>query len=259
MLLLLRRLLFCCLLVAMAQASAGEPVVIYLAGDSTLAAKLDAKRPETGWGEALPAYFGASARIDNRAQNGRSTRTFIAEGRWQAIVDTLRPGDFVLIEFGHNDASKEKVDRYTPPADYRANLASFVDKVRARRATPILLTPVARRKFAASGALVDTHGEYPRIVREVAAQKHVELIDMQRLSAAALLRLGAEPSRALFLQLEPGEHPNYPNGIEDDTHFSPRGAALMAELAVDAVRTQRLSLATYLKPTAAAPQPSTGK
>jgi len=259
MLLLLRRLLFCCLLVAMAQSSAGEPVVIYLAGDSTLAAKLDAKRPETGWGEALPAYFGASARIDNRAQNGRSTRTFIAEGRWQAIVDTLRPGDFVLIEFGHNDASKEKVGRYTPPADYRANLASFVDKVRACRATPILLTPVARRKFAASGALVDTHGEYPRIVREVAAQKHVELIDMQRLSAAALLRLGAEPSRALFLQLEPGEHPNYPNGIEDNTHFSPRGAALMAELAVDAMRMQRLSLATYLKPTADAPQPSTEK
>lgn len=253
MLSLLRGLLLCCLVIATAQVSAREPAVIYLAGDSTLAAKLDAKRPETGWGEALPQYFRDGVRIDNRAQNGRSTRTFIAEGRWQAIVDALRPGDFVLIEFGHNDASKEKVDRYTPPADYRSNLVRFVDEARAHQATPILLTPVARRKFDASGRLVDTHGEYPDIVRAVGIEKHIELIDMQRLSAAALVRLGAESSRALFLQLKPGEHPNYPKGIEDNTHFSPRGAALMAELAVDAMRTQKLSLTAYLKPTAPVP------
>src|SRR6267142_5180041 len=101
----------------------GEPVTIYLAGDSTMAQKLPEKRPETGWGEALQQFFVESrVRVENLAQNGRSTKTFIAENRWQALVDRLKKGDYVFIEFGHNDSSKEKTDRYTPPDEYRKNL-----------------------------------------------------------------------------------------------------------------------------------------
>jgi len=179
--------------------------------------------------------------------NGRSTRTFISEHRWQAIVDSTKRGDYVFIQFGHNDESPEKTDRYTPPADFRANLARMVTDVRAKGATPVLLTPVRRRKFDEAGQLVDTHGEYPDLVRSVAAQGEVALIDMHRSSGVALSRLGPDSSRALFLQLEPGENPNYPNGVEDNTHFRPRGADLMAQLAAADLRGALPSLAAHLR------------
>lgn len=229
-------------------ALAQEPVTLFLAGDSTMAAKRPEKRPETGWGEFLQQHFDARrVRVENRAQNGRSTRTFIAEGRWQAILDRLKAGDYVLIQFGHNDSSKEKTERYTPPEDYRANLARFVAEVRARRATPVLLTPVMRRRFDPQGRVRDSHGVYPNIVREVAAGHKVALIDMHRKSWQALARFGVEDSKLLFLQLAAGEHANYPQGVNDNTHFSPRGAALMAALVVEGIRERKLGLSKYMK------------
>jgi lysophospholipase L1-like esterase len=225
-----------------------EPLTVFLAGDSTMAAKRPEKRPETGWGEFLQQHFDERrVRIDNHAQNGRSTRTFLSENRWQTIVDKLKAGDYVFIQFGHNDASKEKGDRYTPPEDYRANLARFVREVRARRATPVLLTPVMRRRFDARGAFYDAHGEYPDIVRRVAAEERVALIDMHRKSEKLIVGYGVEESKKLFLQLKAGEHPNYPQGVDDNTHFSPRGAELVAALAVEGIREQRLGLSKFLK------------
>ena len=222
-------------------------VTIYLAGDSTMAQKLPEKRPETGWGEALQKYFREDkVRVENHAQNGRSTRTFISEKRWQAIIDKLKKGDYVFIQFGHNDESKDKVDRHTPPADYRRNLIDFVRDVRARKATPVLLTPVMRRRFDKDGVFFDTHGEYPDPVRAAAAETRVVLIDMHRQSETVLKQYGAEGSRKLFLQLAPGENPNYPKGIEDNTHFSPLGADVMARLVVEAIRELHLGLAKYL-------------
>lgn len=228
-----------------------EPRTVFLAGDSTMAQKLPEKRPETGWGEQLQKFFDESrVRIENHAQNGRSTRTFIAEGRWQAIVAKLKPGDYVLIQFGHNDESKEKVDRYTPPDDYRKNLVRFIADVREKKAMPILLTPVMRRRFDKQGIFQDTHGEYPDIVRSVAAEQKVALIDMHRKSERVLKQYGAEESRQLFLQLKPGENANYPQGVEDNTHFSPLGAEVMASLAVEGIKEQKIKLAKFLKKTA---------
>jgi lysophospholipase L1-like esterase len=225
-----------------------RPVTIWLAGDSTMAAKRPEKRPETGWGEALGAHFRRGrVRVANHAQNGRSTRTFIAEGRWQAIVDSLRAGDYVFIQFGHNDESPQKVDRYTPPDDFRRNLARFVSDVRARGATPVLFTPVSRRSFDSTGVLRETHGEYPDLVRRVAREAPAAIVDMDRLSMAALEGYGPERSRALFLQLEPGASANYPKGVEDNTHFSPAGAALMARLAVEGLRATGLPLVALLQ------------
>jgi lysophospholipase L1-like esterase len=229
-----------------------EPITVYLAGDSTMAQKLPEKRPETGWGEALQQFFDPrKVRVENHAQNGRSTRTFITENRWQAIVDKLKPGDYVFIEFGHNDESKEKTDRYTPPEEFRKNLTGFVADVRAKRATPVLLTPVMRRRFDSRGVFQDTHGEYPDITRAVAAEQKVALIDMHRKSERVLRQYGPEGSRKLFLQLKAGENPNYPQGVEDNTHFSPLGAEVMARLAVEGIREQRLGLAKYLTSAAA--------
>lgn len=240
-------LIFIFLMLMTSVAHAQQPIMVYLAGDSTMARKLPEKRPETGWGEALQQFFDEiKVGIDNHAQNGRSTRTFIEEKRWQAIVDKLNAGDYVFIQFGHNDASKEKVDRYTPPADYRRNLIMFVSEVRAKKAIPVLLTPVMRRRFDKDGQFLDSHGEYPDIVRAVAADNKVVLIDMHRKSEFVIKQYGVEASRKLFLQLKPDENPNYPKGIEDNTHFSPLGAGIMASLAVDGIREQKLNLAKYL-------------
>jgi lysophospholipase L1-like esterase len=223
-------------------------ITIYLAGDSTMAQKLPEKRPETGWGEMLGKFFQAGkVIIDNRAQNGRSTRTFISEGRWDDILKQLQSGDYVFVQFGHNDESKDKVDRYTPPADFRANLIRFVSDVRRKKAFPILFTPVMRRRFDKSGVLQDTHGEYPDIVRSVATEYQVPLIDLHRRSARVLAEYGPEGSRRLFLQLRPNENPNYPNGIEDNTHFNPLGAEVMAQLAVEGIKDLKLDIAKYLK------------
>ncbi|MBF6025286.1 rhamnogalacturonan acetylesterase [Lysobacter niastensis] len=231
------------------QVAHAAPVTIHLAGDSTMAEKLPEKRPETGWGEFLAAQFKpGTVTVDNRAKNGRSTRTFIEESRWQALLDATKPDDVVLIQFGHNDESVEKPDRYTPPADYARNLERFVHDVRARGATPVLLTPVARRRFDDAGRLLDSHGEYPAIVRALAARERVALVDLQRRSEAVLQESGADASMRLFLWLAPGANANYPNGVQDNTHFSPGGAQRIAEEFASALRGTDLPLKQSLKP-----------
>ena len=223
-------------------------VTIFMAGDSTMAIKQPDKRPETGWGEMFAKYFkNGTVRIENRAMNGRSTKTFISEGRWQSIIDDLKTGDYVLIQFGHNDESKDKGERYTPPADYRNNLIRFIADVKAKGGNPVLLTPVMRRKFDSSGNLVDTHGEYPDLVRAVANEHNVPLIDMHRDSEVLIKGYGVEGSRKLFLQLQPGENANYPKGIEDNTHFNPIGADEIAKLAVKGIKENKIGLRKYLK------------
>jgi lysophospholipase L1-like esterase len=229
--------------------TAKDPITVYLAGDSTMAQKQADKRPETGWGEFLQQHFdSAKVKIDNRAMNGRSTKTFISEGRWQAIVDGLKKADYVFIQFGHNDESKTKVERYTPPAEYQANLERMINDVLAKKGKPVLLTPVMRRSFDANGVFHDSHDPaYAAIVRALAKSKKVPLIDLGVSTEAMLKQYGAEPARQLFLQLKVGENPNYPQGIEDNTHFSPKGAELVAAQAVEAIKNAKLGLAKFLK------------
>ena len=236
------------LLFSIAAFAQDTPVTIFLAGDSTMAAKLREKRPETGWGEMLGQHFkDGTVRIENRAMNGRSTKTFISEGRWQEIIDDVKKGDLVFVQFGHNDESKDKGERYTPPEDYKKNLIRFVNEVRAKSGTPVLLTPVMRRRFDKDGKFYDTHGEYPGIVRDVARELGAPLIDMHKLSEAVIVKYGDEDSKKLFLQLKPGENANYPKGIEDNTHFSPLGAEEMAKLVVAGIGNAKLNLRKYLK------------
>ena len=152
----------------------------------------------------------------------------------------------MAIQFGHNDEVPSKTDRYTAPDAYRANLVRFVTETRARKATPLLLTPIERRKFDERGAAVKTHAEYAAIVREVAASMKVTLIDMSRESHDALARAGKDSSVALYLHVPKGTNVNYPEGVEDNTHFSPRGARTMSDLFVHAIREQRAGLAPLL-------------
>jgi lysophospholipase L1-like esterase len=232
----------CLLLLAFAWPQDKKTIRVYLIGDSTIARKDTRAYPETGWGMPFAHFFDAGVEVDNRAKNGRSTRTFLEEGLWKPVADKLEAGDYVLIQFGHNDEVKTKKS-YTTEAEFMANLKRYVDESRRKKALPVLLTPVARRLFDAAGTVVGTHEAYSGLVRQVAREQQVPLIDLDRQSQALLQRLGPETSKLLFLHLAPGEHPNYPKGKEDNTHFSELGARLMAQLVYADLKAQHLDLA----------------
>ncbi len=238
--------IICILLVGFTQIL-DEHVTIYMIGDSTMADKPTEDNPERGWGQMFPMFFDSTVTISNHAKNGRSTRTFLSENRWQPIVDMLKSNDYVIIQFGHNDQSKEKVDRYTPPEDYRNNLIKFVTETRQKNAQPILCTPIVRRRFDENGKFYDIHGVYPEIVRDVAAEYKVPLIDMHKKSEKLIVELGPDSSKQIFLWVERGKYSSLPDGKQDNTHFSEFGAIKMAELAAEGLREIKLDLAEHLK------------
>jgi lysophospholipase L1-like esterase len=219
-----------------------EKIRIYLVGDSTMSDKEVKAYPETGWGMPFAAFFNESVTVDNRAKNGRSTKSFIAEQRWQSIIDQLKEGDYVLIQFGHNDEVPSKTT-YTPEEQFAANLVRFITESKSKKAIPILITPVARRKFDASGHIEETHAIYAAIVRKVAEQQQVPLIDLDKESQQLLQQFGPDNSKLLFNYLAPGENPNYPEGKQDDTHFSELGARKMAEIVLADLRSLKLGIA----------------
>ncbi len=222
---------------------------LFLVGDSTMADKPDPAHPERGWGQLLPAFVRPTLLVDNRAANGRSTKSFREEGRWQAVLDALRPGDFVLIQFGHNDQKSTDPTRFAD-ADgaYRANLARFIREVRERGAKPLLATPIARRKWSAEGSLVDTHGEFPRVVREVAASEGAPLLDLLAATTNRWSTMGADLSRRDFLHFAAAAHPALPDGLADDTHLSEAGARAVARIAAGMLATADAALAQHLLP-----------
>jgi len=219
-----------------------KKIKVYLIGDSTMSIKDTKAYPETGWGMPFVYFFDSSVEVDNRAKNGRSTKTFISEGLWQPVANNLKEGDYVFIQFGHNDEVKTKKS-YATEEEYTANLKRFVKETRNKKAIPILLTSVARRNFNEAGKLVGTHDVYANLVRQVAKDQKVPLIDMDTKSQALLQQFGPENSKLLFLQLAPGEHPNYPEGKDDNTHFSELGARKMAQLVYAEIKNLNLDLA----------------
>lgn len=231
--------------IAMAFMSIPEKITIYLIGDSTISIKETKAYPETGWGMPFVHFFDSSVVVENHAKNGRSTRTFISENRWAPIEAKLKKDDYVFIQFGHNDESKEKTDRYTTPEHYVQNLKRFIDETIAKGATPVLLTPVSRRKFV-NGLAQETHIEYSALVRKVAAAKKVAFIDLDKLSIDLYQKMGEDKSKLMFLQLEAGEHPNYPTGKIDNTHFSELGARLIAQLVLTEIKKSNLELANRI-------------
>ncbi|MBO2008907.1 rhamnogalacturonan acetylesterase [Siccationidurans soli] len=226
-------------------------ITVYLIGDSTMSIKEPKNYPETGWGMPFVFFFDETVTVDNRAQNGRSTKSFVAENRWQPVAGALKEGDYVFIQFGHNDEVPTKRS-YTPEADYKNYLIRFIAETRAKKATPVLITPVARRKFDAAGKVEGTHNVYSEIVRATAREQQVPLIDLDRESQALLQQYGVENSKLLFNQLVPGEHPNYPEGKEDNTHFNELGARKMAQIVLADIRTLKLELANRIVQRAAA-------
>jgi lysophospholipase L1-like esterase len=228
---------------------------LYIASDSTatdyqLEPDYVAKHsPQTGWGQMLQPLFtpdslprlkalkiAGTLEVVDKAKNGRSTRTFFEEGRWREIYNALQPGDLVLIQFGHNDQSKEKTDRYTPIDGYNQYLRMYVENARAKKARPILITSVNRNYPWVDGKLQNSHGDYPQAVKDIAAEMKVDVIDLTQLSIDHFTAKGeAYVSDNYFMHLPEGKYEAYPKGLTDNTHFKAEGAEAVAKLVFEAL------------------------
>ncbi|MFF8967817.1 rhamnogalacturonan acetylesterase [Streptomyces sp. NPDC014995] len=207
---------------ASAHASDRRPRTLYIAGDSTAAQKFADAAPETGWGMALPFFLHKDRPVSNHAVNGRSSKSFVDEGRLDVVLASIRPGDFLLVQFAHNDEKTTDPARYTEPwTTYQDYLRLYIEGARARGARPVLLTPVERRRFDAAGNAVPTHGEYPAAMRALAEKEGVTLLDIQALSLALWQKLGVEETKTYF---------NWTGTEQDNTHFNPPGAIAVARL-----------------------------
>lgn len=222
---------------------------LFLVGDSTMADKKDPdKNPEHGWGQILPTLMTNTISIQNHSTNGRSSKSFRTEGRWDKVYTQLKKGDYVIIQFGHNDQKSEDPERFTnPTTQYRANLERYVKETREKGATPILMTSIVRRNFNENGVLIDTHNLYPIIVRMVAKDLDVPFVDMQQETEEIVLSYGPEKSKELYLHFEPKENNYYPEGKHDDTHLSKLGATLTAEKATKQLSKLNIGLEKFIK------------
>ena len=237
---------FCVMLLLMSLSPDQKKIKIFLAGDSTMSIKAEKNFPETGWGMPFIHFWNENLMVVNKAKNGRSTKTFLSEGLWKQIMDEATAGDYVFIQFGHNDEVKSKVNSYTTPEEFSANLKKYIVDAREKKMIPVLMTPVARRKFHATGKIEQTHQEYSALVLKVAAEEKLLFIDLDAQSMQLYQQFGVENSKLLFCQLKPGEHPNYPDGKDDNTHFNELGARLIAQLVLKEIRTTIPDLLTYI-------------
>jgi pectinesterase len=224
-----------------------RPVHIFMIGDSTMADKKIEGEPERGWGQMLQDFFNDKVKVSNHARNGRSSKSFLDEGRWQIVMENLRKGDYVIIQFGHNDQKDDSARHTDPHSTYKSNLEKYVNETRERGAFPVLCTSIVRRRFDEKGRLTDTHGEYPAVTRQVARELDVPLLDLQKRTRDIVSDLGPEKSKVLYLHTDPEEFPNRPDGIKDDTHLCIEGAKVLARIAVEEMKNLKLPVLEYLK------------
>ena len=244
-------LAFCLtLLLVVFKKNAHSGITIFLVGDSTMADKPDTPEvnPERGWGQLLGSFFNENVTIKNHAVNGRSSKNFLVEGRWEKVLSDLKSGDYVFIQFGHNDQKTADPNRYTNPySSYRRNLEKYVNETRAKGANPVLLSSIVRRKFNEEGTLIDTHGVYPFVTRMVARELNVPFIDLQLKTEDFVSQLGPEKSKEIYLWVEPGLFEKFPEGKQDDTHLNLKGATEFARMAVEGIKELSLPLTEYLQ------------
>lgn len=234
-----------CLFLMSFNLPAKKKIKVWMIGDSTMCIYEPTRGPITGWGMPFAHFFDSTITIDNRARGGRSTRTFISENRWEPIVDSMQEGDYVLIQFGHNDEAKEPqyAARYTSVPDYKTNLVKFITQSRAKKGIPVLITPVTRMKFDNAGKALETHAAYTQAVFDVAKKYNTPVIDLDKKSRELLQQLGPENAKLLFMQYEPGQEPLFPEGQKDNTHFNDYGARRIAELVLAEMKASKLELA----------------
>ena len=225
-------LLACSVLLSFSMA-AQEKIVLRLMGDSTMADKdLSYENPERGWGQRLKSHVDTNVIVANYAQNGRSTKSVQTLGIWDRVKKDLKAGEYLFIQFGHNDSKESDTTRYAAPfGAYQTNLRLFIDHALGVGAKPVLFTPVSRRWFDSEGNLkTDCHGDYPAAVKQVAQEYGLPLIDANAVTQEWLKELGDEPSRKYYMWVEKGTNPKHPDGKVDNTHTNVAGARKIVNL-----------------------------
>ncbi len=237
-----------------------QSITIYMIGDSTMADKaIEKENQERGWGQMLPEFLTDDIVVENHARNGRSTLSFINEGRWDKVLSLLKKGDYVFIQFGHNDEKTDE-DRHTiPGGSFDENLRRFVRETQAKGAYPVLFNSIARRNFPPSGqkehksiyesegtSLVDTHGEYAVAPKKVAKEMNIPFVDMTGLTHELIESMGVEESKKLFMWIPAGVYEAHPNGKIDNTHLNIYGGRVIAEIAIREVVKLIPELAPYV-------------
>lgn len=225
---------------------AAETISVYIAGDSTACNYTEDRAPRMGWGQAIGRLFKEGVVVKNHASSGRSSKSFINEGRLDIILAEIKAGDYLFIQFGHNDQKEDEERRTEPYTTYKEYLTRYIEGAREKGANPVLLTPISRRSFNSDGTIADTHGEYPKAMKELAEELKVPLIDMTEKTKKLFEKLGEEETKQIFLWLKPGEHVNYPDGIKDNTHLQERGAVEVAKLVLEGIKENKLSLEYFI-------------
>lgn len=228
--------------------TAGNIPTVYIASDSTVQTYDPYYKPQAGWGQMLERYFTDNVKIDNRAIGGRSSRSFVSEGRLDAILSEIKHGDYLFVQWGHNDATYSRPERYVSEEDFPTYIKMYIDGARQRGANPVLITPVSRRSYnSEKGEFNISFPGYRQKMMDMAKSEKVSLIDLGLKSKEFLDTLGSEGSKSIFLHVPAGVYGAFPSGSTDDTHFQEFGAIQMARLVSEGVKEANLSIAQYLK------------
>lgn len=222
-------------------------IQIFIAGDSTASNYLPDQAPRMGWAQVLQNFFTSEVVVKNHAASGRSSKSFITEGRLDVILENIKENDYFFIQFGHNDEKPDKERSTEPYTTYKECLTQYINGARKKGAIPILLTSINRRSFTKNGKIQSTHGDYPKAMKELAKELNVPIIDMTEKTKTFFEELGEEKTKKIFLWLKPGEHPNYPEGVEDNTHLHEQGAIAIAKLVLEGIKENKLPIGSFIK------------
>ena len=236
------KILFVAMVALVLTSAAKKQPTLFLVGDSTMADKTELDiSPEVGWGQVFPTFLTDKILVQNHAMNGRSTKSFQKEGRWQAVLDRMSKGDIVIIQFGHNDQKASDPVRYAPIPEYMENLRIMTKEAREKGATVIIATPISRRHFdEKSGELIPKHTSYPYAARMVAKEMNAPLLDLEEATTEWLIGLGDEASKKFFMNVAPGECKKFPKGKIDNTHLRENGALEVGKMAAQMIVDQKI-------------------
>ena len=239
----MKKAFFCMAIAALFPLGAAD---VYLAGDSTMATYPESFKPHTGWGEVLQEFAKKSVTVHNHASGGRSSKSFRTEKRWDAILNSMKPGDFIIIQFGHNDQVIANPYHYADPEkDFPANLRRFIAEVRAQGGHPVIMSPTACCNFNDKGQAFNRVAlqKYVNAARKVASEEKVDFINHNAWMLAELTQMGqTESQKKIFLYLPPGKYPAYPAGKEDGIHLKPSGAYYLAAGMIKLAKEQNLAI-----------------
>ena len=221
-----------------------EAITVFLAGNSTVVDQV--AEPFTAWGQMIPRFFEpGKIVIANHAESGESLKSFVGENRLEKVLSLMKNGDYLFIEFAHND---QKIKDFRPFFEYKVLLKEYITKTRQKGGIPVLVTSMHRRSFDSFGQIINTLGDFPESMRQTAKEENTPLIDLNAISKILWESMGAEFAKKAFVYAPAGTYPNQEKAIVDDTHFSNYGAYLLAKCIVEEMRKIQLPISKYLQP-----------